>query len=364
LNNGLDPSSVSLQLPSMLYGVQGKELNLYFDGFVSSWFDLGFYNFDVISNIVGDANLLASRQENYRWTITPGPANVGLSSVAFNAYYGPTLVGCQSATLRIKPLLCAAPVSRKLLTIGDSIIGNNGQPLAELVNLCSQGNITLTTVGTKSNLTATDAQNVVRPVYHEAVPGKSFNYFYTDGASPFVFGGQFDFAQYLNVNGISLSADDWVFIFLGINDMSGPTSDAAMQASIGLMLAQQNAMIANIQAVVPGIRVGLVTTPACAPQDSFGANYGSGLVGWRYKRNRALWLDAMLSSYDKRSDKVFLVPAHVALDTRNNMQVSNTAFNAYNTATFSKQVNAIHPASSGFYQIGASLFPTIRAQEN
>lgn len=360
MNNGLDPTSVSLQLPSMLYGVVGKELNLYWDGFISSWFDLGFYNYDVLPSIVGGD---ISRQENYRWTMTPGAGNVGLSNLCFNAYYGPSLVGCQSAALRIKPLQVASPIVRKLLVIGDSIIGNNGQPLAELVNLCQQANITLTTVGTKSNLTATDFANVVRPVYHEAVPGRSFNYFFTDGASPFVFGGQFDFAQYLSANGISLSPDDWVFIFLGINDMTGPTSDAAMQASIGLMLAQQNAMIANIQAAVPGIRIGLVTTPACASQDAFGANYASGIVGWRYKRNRALWIDALISNYDKRSDKVWLVPIHAALDTRNNMQVTNTAFNAYNTSTFAKQSNAVHPATSGFWQIGGAMFPFIRGQE-
>ena len=55
-----------------------------------------------------------------------------------------------------------------------------------------------------------------------------------------------------------------------------------------------------------------------------------------------------------------LVPVNVNIDCRNNYPARPTAFNAQNKETYMMQNNAVHPAPSGYRQIGDSFYFWIR----
>jgi lysophospholipase L1-like esterase len=197
------------------------------------------------------------------------------------------------------------------------------------------------------------------------VTGTTISFYYTDPTSIFVYSGVFNFGQYLTDNSVTLSSGDWVLIHLGINDIIPVTSDAAMLTKIRTMTSQLNGMITSIKAAVSGIRIALCLT--IAPdhqQDGFGAAYGSLYGRARYKRNRDLWVEHMIATYDlNKQANVYLVPFHCAVDTRNNFPQSTVVVNARNAATYSRSVGGVHPSDYGYWQMADALYCFLRGQE-
>lgn len=177
----------------------------------------------------------------------------------------------------------------------------------------------------------------------------------------------FAFGKYQTNNSITLNANDWVLIMLGPNDVFGLGSDMACYSAFGTMLAQLKAMIADIQASVAGIRIGIcIMAPPARTQDAWAANYGAANNAMRYRRNRELWLTFVFQTYqNSTANKIWLVETGLALDTLNNMQTNaSTAINEYNTTIQAIQSNALHPAPAGFYQWAGAIYRFLRGQES
>ena len=58
---------------------------------------------------------------------------------------------------------------------------------------------------------------------------------------------------------------------------------------------------------------------------------------------------------------VTLIPAYVNLDRENNMVTSYQQYNARNPNTYKMQVNGVHPAVYGYYQIADTFFGWLKA---
>src|SRR5690606_25024454 len=145
----------------------------------------------------------------------------------------------------------------------------------------------------------------------------------------------FDLDYYLTETSQTLGDGDWIFFQLGINDVFGQTTQVGADAKVYEMLAQLNAIIANIHSYNSNIRIGLVVTIPPANQDAFAANYNARQAMEIYRRVGLLtWQKACLENYDNREgEKIHLLPAHLNLDRDYNFPTSSQQVNARNPLT-------------------------------
>jgi len=344
----------NLLLPDYYYAVAGREVNLYFANVTDSVRD---YHIDVTCAV--------GKQQNERWVATPSNATTTSLTVALYDQQSAALVSSASTSLVVAASTAGGDANRKLLFIGDSTTAA-GSYTSELVTLdTADANLTITLLGTQG----------AGSNKHEGQGGYSVGRYYAPGATyyagnPFVVpaespSGTFDFDYYLTDTGQSMSSGDWVFINLGINDVFGLTTDAAVQTTVDTALARLELILTNIKATVSGIKIGMVIAiPPSADQDAFGDNYDSGQTQWRYKRNWRLWASRFIEQFRVRTGSdIYLVPVHLGLDTTNNMaRAASGPANSRTTEEVARQSNGVHAANSGYAQIADSIWAFLKTR--
>ena len=331
-----------ITLPPKIYGVVGKEINIYFDNITLST-NINDYNFDVVCTI--------GTQQNERWTCIPTVA--GTTALTINVYKDNVLVGTATTSIVVKASSVGNGVNRRCLFIGDSTT-EAGVYTQELLNIQNVDVTKLNLIGTKG----------IAPDLHEGIGGWSIHSFYTDATSPFVFSGVFNFAQYVSANGYANI--DRIGIHLGINDMFAQTDDVTLNANIATTLGELNAMIANIRLYSSTVKIGvMVAIPPSSNQDAFGKNYASGQTRWRYKRNHYLWTKAFIDYFKAReAENIYVVPLNTCLDTVNNMSTETVAVNSRNAKQVVRQSNGIHPALEGYNQMADAIWYWLKSFES
>lgn len=222
-----------------------------------------------------------------------------------------------------------------------SIVGGAGTIVCSVV---SGGAPLATGTLTKTNTAAGDATI-------------TFSASSTVSGNPFWINGAVNFPQYLTNN--TIDTPDWVVIGLGINDVFSATSDTTALSAADNAMTQLDVLIASIKASDANIRVALMLpTPPSADQDSFGANYATGQTRDRFKRNILLWSKQAIAKYkNKETDRIYLLPSNINLDTVNNMQRSAKApVNSRSTIEVERQSNGVHPAKPGYEQAADAIF--------
>lgn len=353
----LAPSSVTanfapttgIALPSRIPCVVGFESNIYWDGLLRTRTPHSNYQIDVVS--------MYGRQDSLRWRFTPSGGDVGSQSLSVGVSYNGTQLVTAATTLVVKSNTVGAGVTRKCLVIGDSTTAGGGVTQQIIDNLAvDSSTYAVTLIGTRG----------AGANKHEGISGKTVAWFYADATSPFVFSGSFNFSTYLSTNSLSMSSGDSVFILLGINDVSPYATDATLSVAFGTMVTQLNAMITNIQSAVSGVNVWIgLTIPPSASQDSFGNNYACDNTRDNYAWSVASWRERIIVAFDGRTgSNVYISPIGLNLDTVNNMTTTLEAANARNATLIARQSNGVHPAASGYSQIGDVLYCCLMSLES
>lgn len=344
---------VELAENNPLYALEGITLNVYFRNVVryeGVWSD--------VTNIVTCAK---GSSDGTKWTYLPTAGDVGTSTFTLTVKQkasGLTLA-TKTASLVTRPVVYpSAAVSRKFLLIGDSTT-IAGTVSAELFRLCDgDAKLTVTQVGSNTG-TATDSTATPRSVAFDGITGTDFTRMWTNGdiawttlgcvdriGSPFadtntIVDGHFafDFNYYETNQSISMAPGDWVVYNLGLNSIGPRTSDAELNSMIDREFLALTNMISGIQAVVPGIRIGIcITIPPNEDINAFISDYGvSSMWIYRYLRNHQLWVERLIALLDGTMPNVYLVPIHVNLDCANNLSNSG-----------------VHPNATGLFQIASS----------
>ncbi|KXO82647.1 hypothetical protein AYL20_01235 [Acinetobacter venetianus] len=178
--------------------------------------------------------------------------------------------------------------------------------------------------------------------------------------NPFWDGSALNFANYLSIN--SLSTPDIVLIQLGINDTFGFTTDGAVDSFTATAFPKLDLLITSIKAANPSVKIGVCSPPSYADQDAFGTNYGCGQTSWRAKRNIVRFNKNLFAYFkDKEASSIFVVGSGLNVDTENNFPTGTGQINSHNTNTITTQINAVHPADSGYKQIGDAMFAFLKA---
>ena len=74
-------------------------------------------------------------------------------------------------------------------------------------------------------------------------------------------------------------------------------------------------------------------------------------------------VERLLAEYANRPG-VLLVPTNLGLDCENNYPTGTTKRDAVSSVEVTRQNNSVHPAQTGYFQIGDSLFDWIKGQSN
>lgn len=179
--------------------------------------------------------------------------------------------------------------------------------------------------------------------------------------NPFWISGALNFGQYLTNNGFA--APDWALIQLGTNDIFSYTSDATASSVADTAFAKLDNLIASIKAADANTKIGLmIPPPPSFDQDSFGSNYSTGQARWRFKRNILIWARQLIAKYSgQEASRVYVVPSNTALDTVNNMsRAASAPVNSRSSITVQRQSNGVHPATSGYQQIGDAVWAFLK----
>lgn len=359
------PGAVRLTLPPVISAVVGLEVNLYFEN-VALALNPANFGFDV--------NCSKGRQQRERWTLTPKSDDVGAHALTLEVRNQRNEIVARARSI-VQVVAADAGQSRELavLMIGDSLTNASVYP-KRLLDLCSPpANPKLTLVGSHG------PGGMPGEVRHEGYGGWTALRFathytgvarqgdYRQRGSPFLYvdtNGKpaLDYAAYCkDVHGGKFP--EIVTIFLGPNDIFSQ-QDATIEAGIQTMLTHYDDLIRMVHAAAPNTRIGvMLPVPPAASQDAFGASYASGQTRWQYLRNQHRLVERLLDRYGARdSERIHIVPAHLNLDCVRNYPGESVKPNSQNDALTLRQNNGVHPAASGYNQIGDTVYTWIKTR--
>lgn len=162
-------------MPSTIYAVEGRELNIYWDAILSVPFDI----YNIPSNYRLDVTCTKGKQEDNRWTFTPVAGDAGSVSWTLSIYYQEILIKKITATLVTKAIATGSGAA-KMILLGDSTSAG-GQVVAESMNIFTGDAVTFTPEGSLQ-MNIDDAGGTPRAVKHEGRTGwKLYDYVATDG---------------------------------------------------------------------------------------------------------------------------------------------------------------------------------------
>lgn len=360
-----DPGPIRLILPPVLYAVPGVEVNVYFDNVVLV-VDPDDYVFDV--------TCARGTQQAERWTYIPAADDVGSYPLLIEVRDGQNQCIARASTrLEVVPANAGEGRAVSALLMGDSLTHASIYSRHLLELFAQPGNPRLTLIGSH-HPEGQPPENV-----HEGYGGwtaQRFATHYTGTArqgdakkrgSPFLYGDaannrKLDFARYLSDIGAA-KPPEFVTIFLGPNDIFAAT-DETLEETIDTMLTHYDQLLAMVRAVSAETRLGvMLPVPPAATQDAFGANYKTGQTRWQYKRNQHRLVERMLQHYGGReSEGIDLVPAQVNLDCVHNYPATPGKWNARTEVEGQRLNNGVHPAPSGYQQIGDTVYAWIKAR--
>lgn len=242
--------------------------------------------------------------------------------------------------------------TKNVMVIGDSYV-NAGVMTQRLLDIAATDQLKVSLIGTRTTGGATNK--------HEGRPGWTIaNYATNFAGNPFWFNGQVDFSQYIAAN--SLATPDIVFFELGVNDSFPMKTDDAVVDLTATAFAQLDTIIASIKAQNPAVKIALLTPPTYADQDAFGHDYGSAYTAWRCNRNIVVWNRELIKRYkDSEPQNIYVVGSGYNVDTQANYPTSTQQVNSHNTNIVTVQSNSVHPADSGYKQIGDAMFAFMKA---
>jgi lysophospholipase L1-like esterase len=357
------PGLVRLALPPVIDVVVGLEANLYFDN-VTLLLNAARYTFDV--------HCPKGKQQAERWTIVPKADDVGEHAFQLDVRNEQNeLVARGGSILRVIRAGRGEGRHLSLLLIGDSLTHASVYP-QRLLTLCQKPeNPKLSLVGSHG------PDSTPGEVRHEGYGGWTAQRFathstgtprkgnYAQRASPFLYPDKegkstLDFSKYCHdVNDGHFP--DFVAIFLGPNDIFS-LDDSTIDAGIRTMLENYDRLVKMVHSAAPETRVGvMLPVPPASTQDAFGANYGTGQTRWQYKRNQHRLVERMLEHYGGRDvERIHLVPTYVNLDCAHNYPTESVNYNADSELRGLRQNNGVHPALSGYDQIGDTVFAWLK----
>jgi lysophospholipase L1-like esterase len=156
-------------------------------------------------------------------------------------------------------------------------------------------------------------------------------------------------------------APEIITIMLGINDVFRAT-DSDVEERINNILATAKKFLGEMRKASPESIIGIaLITPPAATQTAFGSNYKCKYRRWQFRKNQHRLNEVYQNEFGGREkENIYLIPAYLNIDTRNNFPTRLEPVNARSTKKVRLQSNGVHPARPGYYQIADTFYGWMR----
>ncbi|MGN5953223.1 SGNH/GDSL hydrolase family protein [Sphingobacterium lactis] len=269
--------------------------------------------------------------------------------------YGNQLVN-KRILIRTANITSGDGITRKVLFLGDSTI-YHAVIVDHFKEYFDANGMKVEMLGVRQTPSGTKHEGrsgaKIKEYFQEPTAAGISNPFLNPGSS------RFDFTYYLGATGQTMGANDWFMFQLGINDLY-PIADSRniTQARnlVKEMIEQLNYIIDSVKTVNADIRIGIsMTIPPAAEQDATAILLSSGGIQNKSayeKMGLKTWWSELLREFESRvSEKIYLVPSNLFLDTENNFQTSDLPIDNYNTNLVKTQIDDVHPSTAGYKQM-------------
>ena len=357
-----------LILPDTIPAVAGIECNLYFDNVVLSAHP---------DRLLFDAICSKGKQQTERWTWIPSEADAGSHSLELivRDEQNQKLASART-TIQVASANRGAGKNATLLMIGDSLTHASIYPKRVVERGDHLAGPKVVLMGSHAPLSETPA------IRHEGYGGWTAKRFvthftgtartgeYAKRGSPFLYKSEselpkLDFSAYCRDTNEG-RFPDVATIFLGPNDIFS-FDDDSLEGGIDDMLTHLDQLVQMLNSAAPKTKVAiLLPVPPAASQDAFGSNYGSGQTRWQYRRNQHRLVESMFKRYGRASSdstnalRVSLIPTYLGVDCVNNYPTELVLANGTTDIKITRQSNGVHPAASGYQQIGDMVFAWLK----
>ncbi len=350
--------NVRLFLPEVIYATPGVEMNVYFDNIVL------LINSD---NYVFDVNCAKGRNDQKRWRFTPTESDLGTFDWSVKVIDDNGVLAEGNCKLQVSPLNSQENRPLSILVVGDSLTAGTAYPTRIFQQCKDLGKIDLKMVGTRG--AGPERTAVPGGVGHEGIGGWTWAAFAQRNDSKFLVfpnddktqKGSLNVQAYFEQNNAG-QATDVITVMLGINDVFGATDDD-LEARIAGICENMDILLAEFRRCAPQAVIGVsLVTPGAATQDAFGSNYKCNQTRWQYKKNQHRLNEVMQQRFAAANpDGIILIPTFCNLDCEHNFPRISEDINLGNSQKISRLSNGVHPAGTGYNQIGDTFFSWLMA---
>ena len=357
-----------LFLPPHIYAVPGLETNIYYRNVFQTVNPAGF---------VFVVNCPKGRDDARRWRFVPSKKDAGkVFPLTLQVRDDEGIVAEAKTQIHVVPSDAGSGRKISLLMIGDSLTAQVHFPTRVHALFQKAGNPELVMIGSHSG----GGKPVVPGgVAIEGYGGWSYQVFLTrwqPEVEPYKYRKRSKFLMEKDGRRVfSLNhflekynqgkKPDFITIQLGTNDVFAlPPSQRIMR--INQVVSNARTLLRALRKDAPDAVIGVGYTPFAAGQDAFGKfsyAYPGKENSWNLNRNVFLLNQKMTELAAQLKDpKLFLIPMQLNLDCENNFPVEEEAVNAHNPKKVVRQSNNVHPAKSGYYQMGDTLYSFLKYQ--
>ncbi|MCA9009464.1 MAG: SGNH/GDSL hydrolase family protein [Planctomycetaceae bacterium] len=342
-----DVRTIHLVLPPEFYAVPDVESNIYFSNVVLAVPD---------SKLSFEVDCPLGHSDSARWSLTAREADVGSVPLTIHVKdVDRNVVESATSKLTIVPADAGSGKEINLLIVGDSLTHASVYPNEIARLLDGPGNPAWTMLGTHKPAGA------AAHVAHEGYGGwtwAAFNERFAADASvpgrssPFVFPAVegkpgLNVPRYFDEH-CAGTRPDFIIVKLGINDCFGfDAADATLlDAQMDGMFEQAEKLLAEFCRAAPDADIGVcLTTPGNSRDEAFVANYQGrySRAGWKTIQHRLV--ERQIRQFREREpERIFIIPTELDLDTVDGYPADN----------------AVHPNTSGYQQIGKTVFAWLK----
>lgn len=328
-------------LPPDLYGLEGKELNLYFANLASD-----------PQAVRVEIDCAIGQTQEHRWSGIPDHAG-DFPFVLRISDPDDNLLAVRSSVLHVACRQTGRNQPLRLLTIGNSIT-NQGLLTEGLLAASSLDPLPLQLIGTRGEgdnrhegRSSWKAQDYLEV---ELGPANLTNAFWNDG---------FDPEAYVRRTS---NEPDVVVIKLGVNDLFAAYKSADPEMAVLEIVDRMQTLADRFHEWRADLPVGLVATiPPSASEDAFGAAYGNEYRRWRYLLLYFRFIELMTARFaGHQAEAIDLIPANLAIDPDFGFPFEEQSANSRSDEQVRRVINAVHPTRSGALQIADVIFSWLK----
>ncbi|OQA80133.1 MAG: GDSL-like Lipase/Acylhydrolase [Lentisphaerae bacterium ADurb.Bin242] len=342
--------STKLLLPPVLYAVPGIEANVYFRN-VFLTVNPDHYAFQV--------KCPKGRCHAKRWSFIPEEKDAGMYDWSLSVLDDRGIV--ESGTMKL------AVVSRKPGLAGGKSILLIGDSLTDHTHYVKRIHELLPELEMIGSHAGAGEKPVRGGVAHEGYGGWSWASFAREGRPEVPETGSYRTNRFVREQPDGRWKLDFPAFFsrynqgrppeiaaiqLGTNDIAAATDENRDETISGISRAMDR-FLGSLREAAPNTWIGIGLVPPPADQDAFGTSYQCLYHSWQYRKNAFALNRFYLRKISAWNDpKIRIIPTCLNLDAEHNFPTVEEPVNAQNPETILRQSNGLHPAESGYYQIG------------